>query len=363
MTNHMNNRIEKIKAEHIELLNMAKENILNNKDNFASIAEETQKVLKTDEVNVKKYEAIVKAQELIVSLTEEIMDAKSADEVIAIRKKINYYINKIKNELKSRGVNEELMTKYQDKTSSLRSSIATFLRYSKRENNLSEIDKLASNYDNLSKEELEKLRSMLCKENTYNRRNLNPTPKKATKSVAIDSKELNKEIEFDFPIESKEKITSNEDFIFPKANREENKTSKFISTDSSYEKIHCYFKNKVDNYDRYYGIQKTYDYEKNKFGRNVVNFFRNVPRYVHNKKAIERMEKDSYIYYGGSDFTSFIEYMKRRNSIRQSIKCLFCRSRLFTSDMDCLFEHENCTKWMYEYCQEKVLVPVLKNVA
>ena len=164
-------------------------------------------------------------------------------------------------------------------------------------------------------------------------------------------------------MEKPRRTTTDEDIVFPKSKKEENKTIKLVSIGSSYEDAHSYFKNRIDNYDRYYGIQKTYDYKKKKIGINVVNFFRNVPRYVHNKKAIERMEKDSYIYYGGSDFTSFIEYMKKRNSIHQIIKCLFCRSHLFTSDMNCLFEHEYCTKWMYEHCQGKVLVPVLKNVA
>ena len=86
MSKSINKRVDTIKDEHAKLLNMVKEKISENSTNFQNNANEVMAVLKYDEKNIKKYEAMVNAQELIVSLTKQIIEAKSVEEVVAIRK-------------------------------------------------------------------------------------------------------------------------------------------------------------------------------------------------------------------------------------------------------------------------------------
>ena len=91
----MNNdgiRIEKIKSDHAELLKLVRNSIVENKEHLSESVDSVITVLDFDDKCVKKQEAMEQARELIASLTEEILNAKTKEEVFEIRKKwINLY--------------------------------------------------------------------------------------------------------------------------------------------------------------------------------------------------------------------------------------------------------------------------------
>ena len=325
MSKSINKRVDTIKDEHAKLLNMVKEKISENSTNFQNNANEVMAVLKYDEKNIKKYEAMVNAQELIVSLTKQIIEAKSVEEVVAIRKKLNYYINKIKEELKKREVSEEVINNYNGQANTLRKSIAQYIRFIKREDNIAEIDNLYSNYDNLSSEELTNLKKCLAREKRYNKRNFNAfdenklsentNKRKEAKKAKVLDKNDEKPIEIkngfvfkkEIIEEAKMPVFSKEDFDLlaiddtisqelnnrPKLSKADfdvlgtNNTSNdmmFITGEVPYEESSKYFTNRVRCFDEMYDVTETFDYNKSSFGKNILSFFRNIPRYIHNKK-------------------------------------------------------------------------------
>ena len=99
-----------------------------------------------------------------------------------------------------------------------------------------------------------------------------------------------------------------------------------------------------------YNIKDTLDYQKHSFGNNLISFIYNLPRYIHNKKAIKHMKNDYYLYYRGKDFQSFINYSIKRNSIKNSLRCIFSNSYLYSNELIYLNNHQNCYKWIYNSC-------------
>ena len=111
MTINYSEKIEKINNERILMLNIIKENINKNNISLSNNLNNIISTLNEDEKNTKKYKSILKAKQLIFELTEQIIIATSIEEITNLRKKINYYINKIKKELASREINEEVFDK------------------------------------------------------------------------------------------------------------------------------------------------------------------------------------------------------------------------------------------------------------
>ena len=64
-------KLEKIQNERKIMLNTIKESIKNNNKNLHQNISDISFILSIDEKNSKEYKAIIKAQELIVNLTEE----------------------------------------------------------------------------------------------------------------------------------------------------------------------------------------------------------------------------------------------------------------------------------------------------
>lgn len=353
MSKGINKRIDKVKTEHAELLNMIKEKISENSNNFQEHAKEILATLEYDEANIKKYEAMVKAQELVVSLTKQILDAKSVEEVIAIRKKLNYYINKIKGELKSREISDVIVFDYQEKANTLRKSIAEYIRFFKREENICEIERLSSNYGNLSPEELLNLRKSLTKENRYNRRNINSLKERENNPETIIR--VNNSLE-EPRKKAKKDLAQNkaeENFCLKKIKNDGESDIMFVTGELPYEEMSKYFMKRVDSFDKMYDIAEIQNYQNNGLGRNVLTFFRNLPRYIHNKKAIRKMLKDYFYFYRGEDLSSYIQYMKKENSISEVLKGIFDNSYLFTNEETYLNERQRCARWMYDFCQKK----------
>lgn len=354
MNNKVDSRIQKIKSERENLLKMVRASILEHKERFAEKINEVVSTLKEDEESVKKYEAMVRAQELIASLTEEILAAKTVEDIINIRKRLNYYISKIKAELKKREVDQAVLDEYQEKATVLRKEIAKYIRVLKRENNLSEIDRLYGNYDNLSLEEMEALKKSLRREVSYNTRNINGPKKKEITPIIVAEEEVT-------PTEPQTGLVGIVGGI-PQLPYE---FEPFRSIDDvEYEEVGGFLAERVESLTEQYGIADTRDYFGHGVVSNVFSFLCNIPRYVHNKKAIKAMEKDYFMYYRGGDLVSYMEYLKQRNSIRQGLKCIFNRSYLFSEEGRYLNDHEECCWWIYNFCLDNNLdLPIQKHLA
>ncbi len=382
MNNTIDARVETVKKEHLELLKMAYGRLLESKDNFHECTNDVISVLDYDEKSIKKYEAMVNAQDLIVTLTQQILEAKDVEEIIALRKKLNYYINKIKGELKKREVDQPIIDNYQEEVTYFRKKIAGYIRFLKREDNICEIENLFRNYDNLSLEEITTLKKCLTRENNYNKRNMKAleSEEKSLNNLTGESRVniipleviSNEKVEpiindntaiqemvlvnpqVNFSINNSQQKIIESDYSLKRAHLKDYEV-KIVASDSSYENMDEYFNDIADKFSYQYQIKTTFDYYKNNLGKNLCNFVRNVPRYIHNKKAIKHMKKDYSSFYSGNDLLSFMEYMQQRNSIHQGLKCVFDRSHLFNDDMEYLNNHENCARWMYNYCVEKSL--------
>lgn len=395
MNNSISERVEKIKREHIELLEMAREGILQNRENFMSEVEDVITVLDYDQENVKKYTAMKEAQELIATLTQQIVEAKDVEEIVALRKKLNYYINKIKAELKRREASPEILEQYQEKATYLRKEIAGYIRFLKREDNIAQIETLSSRYDQLSLEEADTLKKCLRREVNYNTRN-----KKArleTKQTVEKEKSVEEQLEefdvvdsgaavagatdtaqssdivfaMDTPVQdesAEDRDRQIEEIISEFGRGEVPQQDKFSFSFAdvpeillaredqpyeekvSFEEADSSLQRAAKGFEERYDIQPTLDYHRHGIGRNILHFFRNLPAYFHNKRAIQMMEKDYYLYYSGSDLASYMAYLKRRNSIKQGLKCIFNRSYLYTNEFRYLNHHDKCSKWMYDFC-------------
>ncbi len=414
MNKRISAKIEKVKNEHQELLDIAKSQITENNEAFTNNADEVMAMLNYDEQNIKKYEAIKQAQDLITSLTEQILHAQSVEEITTLRKKINYYINKIKAELKSRNVSEEYLNTYLGNVTSLRKSIALYIRFFKREDNITKINQMSANFDNLSKEELTDFKKCLQKEDRYNKRNIDafnaanqqeeqsvtptpetPTPVPATEAEAedIDPEDVQEEeadekkpmgLVFDqedeiepapfighFAEDSEPifgSVDSHEPYNFGEFTEgfseciSQDYDIKYISQDTPYEETNAFFSSKASNYNTIFEVVEPIEYSKGNPGRNTIIFFRNIPRYIHNKFAIREMEREFFYYYRGGDFAGYIEFMKKKNSIQEALKAIFEGTCLFSSEDELLNEHEDCAKWMHDFCaREEIPIWVRKR--
>ena len=113
---------------------------------------------------------------------------------------------------------------------------------------------------------------------------------------------------------------------------------------------------------RDFHVAPTYDYHGHHRIANIGYFFRNLPRYIHNKKSIRAMEFTSDCITRSGDLISFIAYLKQRNSIRRGLKCLFNKSYLFSEEARLLNRHEKCSRWLYDFCKENSLnLPMIQE--
>ena len=220
-------------------------------------------------------------------------------------------------------------------------------------NNISFITNSSANYDNLSIDEQKELQKVIRRENSYNNRSLNPKEKKnkgteaASRTLALVP--LSPEIPENVIEESFSLTPSFE-------NDETNVTVSHKSiSELEFSEVGRQFAHSAAVLSSQYHLAPTHDYHRNAPLRNLVSFFRNIPGYIYNKKALKAMIKDSNIYYRGSDIISFIEYVRQRNSISQGLKCIFSRSYLYTKEADCLNHHNQCAQWLFDYCKEQSL--------
>lgn len=373
MIQNYSEKINKINKDRILMLNIIKEKISNNNSNLSNEVNNFISLLNVDERNTKEYKAIVKAKKLIFDLTDEIINANSIEEIITLRKKINYYINKIKKEMINRNIDKKTFDDLSQKTDNLRKNIAAYIRFIKRENNINQINCLYRNIDTLSSDDFNNFKKILSNELSYNRRVLkqlnnndvfasNKKVKERT-STSTDSKEAN-------TIDNKTTDSTNSD----------NKERENIPTyqeqiqklDNSLQELttlidecnlicketkgnvfdreytESFLEERINYYNSQYRLATLFDYRGNFFSKGI-SFFRNIPRYIYNRKIIKNAINDYNTFYHGQDFGDFISYVKKRNSIRTVFSIIFNTSYLSKREAECLDNHNLCKQWIMTF--------------
>ena len=329
-------KIDKINNDRLVLLTSVKENLKYNNTKVIENIDEIINNLYKDDVLTKEYKTIIKAKQLIEDLTKQILESNSVEEIVNIRKKINYYINKIKKELKERKDSQVMSYKFSNKVNNLRSDIANYIRYTKREYNINEIIRLNS-IENISLEDKEKLKRLLKNEVNYMKKNI----KKVNQDEVINSasRVLDEKLNNIF----KKSKTNSSKLAVSSLNLESPFNLQFNTTD--------YYKDRYEVYSNKYRLNKVYEYNMSTF-KNIICLFVNIPKYIENKKIIRLMEMDYDRYYAGEDFRYYIEYTRKNNSIRNAIKTILKNTRLSSRERECLKEHDKCMDWILNYCND-----------
>lgn len=348
-------KIDKINNDRILMLNMIKERISKNNFCVAGNLDTAILVFNADGQNTKEYKSILKAKQLIFELTNEISITTNADEVVALRKKINYYINKIKKEIARRNVNQDSFKQMYNEVTYLRNSMALYIRFLKRESIQNQILTFYKNSDNLSIEDSAKLKKLLNNELNYNKRllkYLNNERKDDFKNVEISTSKI-----VENGIEEKVLITPPQEEQGANllsvsssllARLEEkfdshhavNETDPWLKEDFLDERIRCY--------NIKYQFARLFKYDGT-FFTNIANLFHNIPRYNWNKKIIKNAERDYNRFYHGQDLEFFIDYSKKRNSIKTALAVIFKSTSLSKREIECLYNHKKCKEWIIEF--------------
>lgn len=165
-------KISKIKDERKAMLESLKASLEASSSETIDTLSEIKEVIDKDEKSCKEYKAIKDAQNMILKFMQRIANAKEVDDIMDDREIVNYYINKIKRILNSRGVNSTEIDRLSSKVSGLRKGISGYIRFLKREKNIKRIDVLnKKSIKSLSEDEKEELKTLLKNEMAYAKRN------------------------------------------------------------------------------------------------------------------------------------------------------------------------------------------------
>ena len=365
-------KIAKIKETHKFLIEKVKQEIEEKNHVLNLNIGDLTSLLDYDSTMVKKYEAVVKAQELIDEFTTSIKNSNSVEEIKAIRNKLNYYINKIKKEIKDRGLSEEEFNKYYMNATNLRKDIAIYVRFLKRDDKIAEIESLNGNIDNLDKEQLTRLRTLLKNEVAYGKKYTefyaNPGQSEPVEIVEepkpLTLEDLRREkIERD-----KKKQTSTLDSKFFEEIRktpvvvpsiaakgikklEIPAATQTVAKDDfkRYETLESYLGDKVNSFKTHYRLVRTEKYT-NSIIKNIPILVRNVPRIIENKKKIKSIVRDMRFYYSTPELIAFGKYTIKKNSFMQNIKEVFRKGLLRSRENQYVAEHNRCIEWMKNFC-------------
>ena len=365
-------KIAKIKETHKYLIEEVKKEI-EEKNNILNLnIGDLTSLLDYDSTMVKKYEAVVRAQELIDEFTTSIKNSNSVEEIKAIRNKLNYYINKIKKEIKDRGLSEEEFNRYYMNATNLRKGIAKYVRFLKRDEKISEIEALNGNIENLDKEELTRLRTLLKNEVAYGKKYTelyaNPV---VEEPVKVEPKTLTLE---DLKREQQEKANRTQNsFANSKVLEEIRNTPVVVPSAKTpikakldiptaapkadpedfkrYETLEDYLGDKINAFKTHYRLVRTEKYT-NSVIKNIPILVRNVPRIIENKKKIRNIVKDMRFYYSTPELIAFGRYTIRKNSFMHNIKEVFRKSFLRNREAMYVAEHNRCIEWVKNFCNK-----------
>ena len=398
--NEYYDKLDKIKRDHFKLLEMVRDSIRDDGINLGDNITGVFSAIMFDAKQIDKYKVLLEARFSIENLVEMILCATTPEDVAKIREQLNCYIDKIKREIVSRKMSDVSLASYQSRASNLRKDIAKCIRVLKRENNIDTIEGLVMLSDVIVPDDDQTLKSMIKNEMQFNDYYLNPDKKTKTKTVTVINSvaDSNKTDE----ISAVQNDNNNENNVLPNSSQS-NKTDKI---DENFEVIFSSLKNKlgfetqtsevedfansfkplltgepikkvgqstpskkddtksiskraylskmVERYSKQYHLDDLRRYDGST-GKNVFRFFGNLPAYIYNKVIVQDMDYDSSIFYNGNDFVSFIEYNRRRNSIRNALKSVFSKSYLLSFEGQCLNNHERCVNWIEAYCKENGL--------
>lgn len=364
-------KIQKINDDRKLMLNNVKDNILNNNNTLINNLDNIIEMINIDEVNTKKYTAIVRMKSLIFDLTEKIVNANSIEEITTLRKKINYYINKIKKELVERNIEQDDMDKIQGNVDYLRYDITKYIRFLKRETNITKISNHYVNISNLTIEENKEFKKLLANESRYNKRNLSslnsyPTRKKKDKKQddiifqIEDTKENNDSDNNTIPVfEESTEVASTDDCVNVGTvnvvceeittdmtiNVENNDGLDLITQKDDFTKL----TEQIESHLSRYHFDELNKYDGN-FIQNCLSLIKNFPTYFKNKKLIKEANFDYNVFYHGDDLAAVIEYFKKNTSIPLALELIFNKSSLSDREVECLFNHKKCIDWVIEFC-------------
>lgn len=362
-----NDKIINIKDMHKALLELVKNKIKDNSVDFSNNTQTVIEALNYDSEMVKKYEAIIETKKLIIEFSNQIQEAKTVEEVIEIRKKLNNCINKVKREIISRNLEASLYDEYVMKATSLRKSISEYVRYLKREVKIREIESLSNEAN--TPENHDRLKKLLKNEISYGKRNLNKYNIQDNQEIIDDnhsseteSNELGsteKEIEdgdndkqFDglrefteIPLEDESKpqglVGKNEDF-------------RYVPKYKTYEDLYKYLDDKVMLFERNFRIKKAEKYTRSVI-KNLRVFTKNIPILIQNRRRVKLMIKDFNLCTRQSELVGYIEYTKIDNSFITNMKKVFEGSSIDDKELYYLEEHQKCVDWIIDFCDENKL--------
>lgn len=326
-------RILKIREERLLMLREVKTSLLKNRDKEDKLLGDILRVLNYDGDSLKKITSYFNAKQLIASLVEEIANSDNLEDIVKIRKKLNYYISKVKEELNARNIGPVTKESYQNRVNAMRGDISRYVRYLRRANNISEIDSLFNRYSSLNVDEMKRLKKLISMELSYNRRNLYTKKEETVDEEPKEKVVLKEDKKIDVPTSTKSTI------VLPtNMNQVE------------FHEVEDFLKDKIRYYHRQYGVDATLDYTDNK-KRNIFNLLKNIPRFHNNKKATERMLAAYTYYFRNNDLLAYMEYLRRRNSIKNNLRYIFSQSKIESESEREIFKHEKCAKWIYDYCK------------
>lgn len=338
-------KIAKINNDRKIILNNIKDRLKSSNEMCNNDFMEIANLINFEDKSQKEYKAIIEAKNLIFELTKEISNSTSVDEIISIRKRINYYINKIKNILKKRGIYQKQIDNISEKSTYLRKNIACYIRFLKRKDKIAEIINL-SDKDMKTIEEKDRLKKLLKNELRFNKRNQEVNEKEDIKyNEDLDD---NGEIDFEtiFKLNDNKPVNRVElDFDFEKKGEKQEYDGFFdycieFSDESAEDRITENMLNESKNFEAQYGLEELNKYDSY-FIINLIKLLGNIPKIIHNKKMIKFMESDYRYVYRGEDLRKCIEIAIQENSIVNSLRYIFRNSILSNREDECLNIHNN----------------------
>lgn len=384
-------KIKNIDDERLSLLNNVKSSLINRKNDLDFNMEKTLTYLTFYDKNAKEYKAILRAKNTINSLLEEIVNAKNEEDIIKIRKRLNYYINLLKNELKDRHISESRLNRLYDSITVTRKDIAFYLRILKRRKNIEEIDQLYKS-NQLSFEQKDRLKKLITNERRYNKINNNKVniylvdnkPYNNSKEVKeryeyeelkqlfLKNKKVNniENIEDTYEdnndvLETQKKEVNNlaiknNSLAIANSNfkLEKNKLLKspqkniikalFNKFDINYNNLLEELRLKVQIFKNNYNHITPHRYQGNILNK-IVTFIKNISLYKYNNKQISIIEQEHNYNFEDEDLKAYLEYIKKQNSLEYALSNIFNNSNLSKREKECLDNHYRCAEWISRY--------------
>jgi len=346
---------EEIKNDRIVALEAIKNAIINNNQDVIQNIDELLNDYQLDEQNVKHYRAVKKAEEMITDLTISVCNATTSDDITKARKQLNYYLDKVKKEIVSRQMPTERFEEYYQNMRGLKSDISELVRAKKREDKLKDISSLVKE-TSLTTEEMQNLQKNLTNERRFNRRIINKyqnnsyEDRKKHKPVVTATTNDNGTISIN--------DVSQESIGFPLTPTEVANISTINSeaAKSTIKNTTFDWQSEIQRLYPQYQLVKTKQYDGGLF-KNVVNFFSNIPIYIHNKGIVKEMRFHYNHYYRGEALEKLIDLTEYDNSIKNAVAKILSKCHLFKNGFKNLQKHEEYMETIRQNVQnrEKVL--------